>query len=289
MIPSCRIHCTGSGGTVRTMSDSKGASEWRAPPPPRLGARSVHVWRALNGASDIDAIVSELSSEEQARALRFARESDRRAYVVAHGVLRRVLSGYTAIAPGDLEFDVGAHGKPSLRSDALNGRLSFNLSHSGEMALVAVSSCESVGVDVERQDSRADLLRLAREFFSPREQEALQVHVRAGEDVAETFFRAWTRKEAYLKATGQGVVSGLSHFDMPLQSGEQLTDRFDSAAARRWHIVDLSPGAGYSASLVAAAPVAEVVLLDVADAISGDLEANGPSYLVERVLPLRTT
>lgn len=242
--------------------------DWSASRILPLAADEAHVWRiALDDDARVDACWPLLSDAEQAKARRFYREVHRRRYVVAHGMMRTILAHYVGAPPESLTFVDGAHGKPSLvrEPDATRPPVEFNLSHSDEVALVAVALGRPVGVDVERWSAESEHLALAERFFSPLERDALRA---VGDDVARLtagFFAAWTRKEAYLKATGEGITRGLHHFDVSLAPDDVarlLADRLDPAAPERWAMQALAPAEGYSAALVATAPLREVRLFD---------------------------
>jgi 4'-phosphopantetheinyl transferase len=240
------------------------ADVWLAPPPPILGRRAVHVWRIRLAEESEEDLWSVLSTDERERARKFHFEIHRRGFVVAHAALRQILSGYIGEPAERLTFVTGEFGKPALE----NARgLEFNLSHSGDLALLAVSRSGDVGVDVERWNAEIDHLDLAERFFSEEERAALRGLAHASDQVVEGFFAAWSRKEAYLKASGHGISRGLHHFDVSLRPGEParlIADQLDDVATDRWFMRELSAGDGYSAALVAAAPVDEVLLFDAA-------------------------
>jgi 4'-phosphopantetheinyl transferase len=235
--------------------DAGPASPWQAPPAElALGQDDVHVWRtgiALEPGR-LQELRKTLSAQEQTRAERFRHAEDRDHFVAAHGLLRAVLAGYLEVPPGDLQFREDPHGKPALSAPADRDWLQFNMSHSHDLALYAVSCNRQVGVDLERLRSDVDLDAIARRFFSPGETAsllALPSRVRR-----EAFFNCWTRKEAFIKATGEGVVRPLPDFDVSLVPGEPaalLNTRPDPAEAPRWRVVELAPGPGYAAALVA--------------------------------------
>lgn len=141
-----------------------------------------------------------LSADEIARAERLVFEADRARFIAARTALRVLLSRELAVLPSDVGFTVGAHGKPSLASATSP---QFNLSHSGDCAVVATSKSASVGIDLELMRSRAKPFELAREVFTPQEQCELQQCDSA--EVTGTFLTGWTRKEACLKAMGTGL------------------------------------------------------------------------------------
>lgn len=237
---------------------------WRPPPPPLLTPRAAHVWRVRLGAGDEEEHRALLSADECARADSLAFAALRHDYVVAHGMLRRILAHYAGGTPASLTLSVAELGKPAL---AHAPDVHFNLSHSGQLALVAVARSD-VGVDVERWSNRVEVAALASRVFSRVECQELET-LATTDDVREGFFAAWTRKEAYMKATGHGITRGFDHFDVTLRPGEQArlcADRLDDGATERWRMWSLDAGSGYSAALVAAAPVDEVLLFDAANA-----------------------
>lgn len=234
--------------------------------PPALDAESAHVWRVRLDPPGVDAEALELLSDaERERARRFFQEHHRRRFVAAHAGLRRILAGYLARPARDLRFAVGPHGKPSLVESAASGRmLEFNLSHSADLAVIAVAWERPVGVDLERWKREMNHLELAERFFSPGERASLRALAERPDDLVHGFFAAWSRKEAYLKARGEGVTRGLHHFDVTLAPGEParlVADRLDSAVDR-WQMRTFVPEAGYSGAVVVAEPLGELLLLD---------------------------
>jgi len=234
--------------------------------PPHLAPDAVHVWRVRLDRSAEGDFHALLSDDEWKRADRLIHEHHRRRFMVAHAALRRILAGYTASRARALRFDRGPQGKPGLAhaGSAAGAGLEFNLSHSADLALVAVAKHRPVGVDLERWKHEMDHLALATRFFSPAERASLLALAGRPEDVVQGFFTAWTRKEAYLKARGEGVMRGLHHFDVTLAPGEParlLADRLDSSI-ERWRMRSLVPEPGYSAAIVVADPFEELVLLE---------------------------
>jgi 4'-phosphopantetheinyl transferase len=230
---------------------------------PALAERAVHVWRvALHDEARVEASRRLLSPEEHARAHRLHDAAQRRRFVIAHAALRALLAGYLDAAPSAITYVLGAHGKPALAArDGVRSGVEFNLSHSEDIALVAVARGQPVGVDVQHWSESVEHLRLADRFFSLREREALRALTHEAEQVAGAFFAAWTRKEAYVKATGYGIARGLHHFDVTLAPGEHarlLADRLDPDAPERWSMTALEPAPRYSAAVVVASPLRDV-------------------------------
>jgi 4'-phosphopantetheinyl transferase len=172
-------------------------------------------------------------------------------------VLRAILGRYLGSDPRRLRFHSNHYGKPSLAEPA--GWLRFNLSHSGGLALVAVTLDHELGVDVEQV--RADLagLSIAEQFFSPAEVATLRALPEP--DRLQAFFNCWTRKEAFVKARGEGLSFPLKRFDVSLAPGEPaalLATHDDPAEAGRWTLHALSPGPGYVAAVAVYGPIMRV-------------------------------
>lgn len=242
---------------------------WRATvpdDPPPLAADAVHLWRVRLGPTLAGGDAWDLLSDgERARARRFFQDHHRRRFVAAHAGLRRILAGYTTQPARELRFTVGPHGKPSLAEPpSARRKLEFNLSHSADLAVIAVAWERPVGVDLERWKREMDHLALAERFFSPAERASLRELAEREDDLVHGFFAAWSRKEAYLKARGEGVTRGLHHFDVTLAPGEQarlVADRLDSAVDR-WRMRSFDPEPDYSGAIVVADPFGELLLLD---------------------------
>lgn len=210
-----------------------------APETPQLGADVVHVWRAelALAAPQVQCLLHTLADDERARAQRFYFARDRDRFIVARGVLRNILARYLETSPEKLRFTYGTSGKPDLESPSAAARVRFNLSHSSDLAVYAVTLARQVGVDVERLRAGVACEAVADRFFSPGEAaqlRALPQHLRP-----RAFFCCWTRKEAYIKARGQGLFMSLGDFDVSLVPGESaalVATRPDSAEAGRWSI-----------------------------------------------------
>ena len=179
---------------------------------------------------------------------RFRFEKDRRRYLIGRGGLRTLLGRYLDLAPQDLRFETAAAGKPHLASG--QGELQFNMAHSGEFVLIAIAEGRKVGIDVEEIRDDFDAGELAAHFFSPGEQRDLETLT--GCIKIEAFFECWTRKEAYVKARGEGLSLPLDQFDVSLRPGEParlIATRPDPAEARRWQLSGLDVADGYKAAL----------------------------------------
>jgi 4'-phosphopantetheinyl transferase len=225
---------------------------------PALPAHEVHVW-----ALPVDAFEREhglLSPEEQTRAARFRFDADRALYIAGRAGARRLISAYAGLDAAALRFASGEHGKPALDGSVLP--LHFNWSHSGELALFAISPAAQVGVDIERTARFADIDAIAERVFS--ERELLDYRAQEGEARRIAFFNGWTRKEAFIKATGEGMARALKGFDVALLPSDLVCLRAiegNTDAAACWSLHAFEPRAGYAAAVaVAAAGVALRVL-----------------------------
>jgi len=172
-----------------------------------------------------------LSSDERNRSARLRFEHDRRRFVVAHGVSRTLLGRYLGIPAGAVRFVYNAFGKPELSPEL--GRLKFNLSHSADLALIAIAEGAEIGVDVELIREQSDWAEIARCVFSAAEVDRLNrlpSHL-----YAKAFFRCWTKNEAYVKARGEGLAT---------------SSPVDRDGTGRWSLYTLQPAPGYIGALV---------------------------------------
>jgi 4'-phosphopantetheinyl transferase len=214
-----------------------------------LGRRELHVWVVpLHG--DPEPFGSLLSAAEQQRLERFRFADHRRRYQIGHGALRRILGGYLGRDPRAVDFTQGPRGKPYLAAaPGSTARIDpfFNLSHSGKLALIALGGHE-LGVDVEKLRHLESLTEIARRHFSEVEFQALDAL--AGDARQLAFYRCWTRKEAYIKALGEGLSMPLDTFDVSL--GEEprfLACRDGREDPAHWSLLDVTPGPEFVGAL----------------------------------------
>ena len=228
----------------------KSQSWVEGPSKPDLSNNCVDVWQV-----DLDQPLSALfnssvlSSDELIRASRFRFDKDRLHFTRCRSALRFLLSRYLDTTAAEIRFEYSDSGKPEL-ADQLNRRLRFNVSHSEGLALIALSAGRRVGIDIERIRTSIDIDALAEQFFSARERDGF----RALPDDLRTaaFFACWTRKESFLKATGDGLSFPLTDFSVttrPDLDPEIAEVRKDSDAGKRWSLVDLTNIDGYSATV----------------------------------------
>ena len=239
---------------------------------PPLEAFEVHVWRfGLDAPRDrLDRFEATLNVEERARADRFRGAGLRKKFVAGRGALRSLLGSYLGRDPAEVRFRYGVHGKPTLEDDP--GGLSFNLAHSGEIALCAFSRGRSLGVDVEFARPLENGGKIIKRFFSESEQTAF--HMLPDTDRLKGFYLGWTRKEAFLKATGTGLATRLDSFDVNLDPSESpriLRVDESSNGSGTWNIYHLDPLSGYAGALVVAATGRDQrLVIRLWDALSGE-------------------
>ncbi len=228
-------------------------SSWGSPPEKiLLGSNEIHVWRASLAESppQVEVFRYNLAPDEQKRADRFYFQKDRQHFITAHGVLRAILGLYLNMAPRYLSFCYGSHGKPALASKSDGDAIRFNMSHCRGVALYAVTRGREIGIDVEfiRRDLEAE--QIANRFFSQSEIATLRALPPSLQRYA--FFLCWTRKEAYIKARGEGLSIPLDQFDVSLIPGKAavlLNTRPDSDEVLGWSLQDLTLDSGYAAAL----------------------------------------
>ncbi len=191
-----------------------------------------------------------LSDDEWSRANRFHFEEDRNAYIAARGVLRIILGQYLNAEPTQLRFTYNQYGKPFLLPETNPEKLQFNLSHSDGLALFAFTRQREIGVDLERIQRQFEFEEIAGRFFSPGE--AALLHSLPDSMKPEAFFNCWTRKEAYIKAHGEGLSLPLASFDVTLKPGKParlIRTRDSPPEATQWRLQALWPGDGFAGAL----------------------------------------
>lgn len=231
------------------MQSFDSGSTWSKPPEAlNLQPDQVDAWRiSLNLPFEtVSLLGSALSADESQRAARFHSPDYRNRFIVAHACLRETLARYLGCNPSQISFITNAYGKPALP----DSKLAFNLSHSGDYALLAITPGRQVGIDVERIRSDIELERIAKRFFSPNEVTELMA-LPTGQRLP-AFFDCWTRKEAYIKAKGSGLSLPLDSFDVSLTPGQPAllrATRANSQEAACWTLLSLAIDPGYAAAI----------------------------------------
>jgi 4'-phosphopantetheinyl transferase len=226
---------------------------WEVPPPNfKIPENELHIWRASLEKSEEERarLTSYLSNDEKARAERFVFARDREHFEAAHGTLRELLSGYLGICADEVRFEAGPFGKPFVRGTAMR----FNLSHSNGWAVYGFAVGREVGIDIEKVRPEFAGMDIAERYFSKTEQ--MELRQVAPESQPEAFFLCWTRKEAYVKAHGEGLQIPLNSFDVSLTPGK--TVRLESADSERWSIWTFEPVHGFAGAVVGEGRFAEV-------------------------------
>lgn len=219
---------------------------------PSLAPEEIHVWEISLAVAEaaLAAQSSVLSADESQRATRFHFERDRRRFTVARSSLRTILGLYTAKPPAELKFDYAKQGKPALAEPHKDIR--FNLSHSGELAMIAIALGHEIGVDVEAINTDVETDKLAQRFFS--EQERAKIREFPPEKRVQAFYRCWTCKEAFLKGQGFGLSRSLGSFDVevdPDRPARLLATRPDVEEAAQWSLHDIETDTGYASAVAA--------------------------------------
>ena len=210
---------------------------------PAIGRGVVVLWNVwLGGKPETQRAQAVLSSDELARASRFVFDVHRSRYLAGRLALRELLGRYLERAPADVRFTYTSYGKPELPGETLR----FNVAHSDDLALIGLTEEDRLGVDVERIRALRDIDGLAQTVFSRRELDVF--HSLPDSAKHRAFFNCWTRKEAFVKAVGEGLSHPLDDFEVTLRPGEEarlLEVEGSTARAAAWSLVDLSPMDGW--------------------------------------------
>ena len=245
--------------TIHMPQNSGKSQPWSGEPSSLdLSSGRIDVWRVHLDEPTFPA-ASFLSPDELNRAQRFHFEKDRLHFIQCRSALRFLLGRYLGLPAADLRFEYQPGGKPELAAQQNPLQLRFNVSHSAQLALIAVGAVHRLGIDIEQERSDVDIAALAERYFSARERATLQalpdhLHLTA-------FFACWTRKESFLKATGDGLWFPLADFSVTAHPDldpalEEI--RGDTQARERWFLADLSVETGYRATLAIERSVARV-------------------------------
>jgi 4'-phosphopantetheinyl transferase len=213
-------------------------------------AIEILVTRLDAPAETVDGLSGLLSDAERRRASRLVFSRDRRRFIVARAWLRQLLGARLGTAPEDIELAYGSHGKPALGPRFASSDLRFNLSHREDLAACALVEGREIGVDIEAVRVMEDADQMAEQFFSTAEQTAFRTLEPAERPLG--FFNCWTRKEAFVKAMGDGLSHPLDTFDVSLIPGEpaQLL-RVGNESGDRWRMMSFSPASGFVGAVVA--------------------------------------
>jgi 4'-phosphopantetheinyl transferase len=229
-------------------------ANWSAPQDPlSLDRDEIHVWKiALEDPAlkQVDLYNRILSEDERERAGRLRFSIYRNRFVAAHAGLRKLLGRYCNAEAGDIVFEYNEHGKPAIPAGSNPGEIQFNLSHSGNIALCAITKKSTVGIDIEFLRQVARVEKILDRFFHDRERRYYYSQPEGMRNTA--FLMLWTVREAYSKAMGKGISSGLKEVDLspafeyPPHEAASISRTNDSET---WSIVQIAPGSGYVGAL----------------------------------------
>jgi len=218
-----------------------------------LAPNQIHIWRMfLNQPTEKTQQLSQiLSPEENNKANRFYFEKDRHKFILSRGTLRTILSQYLNFPPQNLKFTYSKQGKPTLLTET---PIYFNLSHSHEITLYAITLNREIGIDLEFLRPITEAENIVKNYFSNKE--SALFNTISSDQKPEAFFNAWTRKEAYLKATGQGLSQPLKEVEVNFTPGEPaklLSIKGDTQKASEWTLKHLIPHPNYIACVAISA------------------------------------
>ncbi len=238
---------------------------------PRTG--EVDLWRVDldREPACIDSFFAFLSTDEKARADKYVFARDRKHFIVGRATLRKIIGGYLGISPKEIRFSVRRFGKPYLSAE--DGGLRFNVSHSRGIAFIAVSVNREVGVDIEFVDQNFDVFSVAPSVFSATE--VLRIRSLPSNLQAATFFAGWTRREALLKAMGDGLSSSeeLQAAVSLISNGDDSFRSFEANKFTNWSLTSLELDDDFKAALVVEGHIGHVRFLQSA----GDTRQTLPS------------
>lgn len=228
----------------------------------------VHVWRLRiqDAKSAVDHLRLLLSDEEKERASRFYFEHLEQSFVTARGTLRMILETHTGTPANRIQLRYGEKGKPIL---ATPSRIRFNVSHSGDLAVFALTSDCDIGIDIEKIRSIPDRHEIANRFFCP--EEARELALLGATDQERGFFLCWTRKEAYIKAIGDGLSAPLDAFQVTLKPGERaqfVRFRTDPDLVNQWSLNNLDLDPLYAAAIAYRERERKVVVMNALELLS---------------------
>lgn len=223
---------------------------WHLPPKQlSVSSSEVHIWRVLidRPTLPVEQLAKMLSADELTRAERFYFERDRNRFIVARAALRTILGSYLGVAAKQVQFCYGHRGKPALAPIQAKSGLEFNLSHSGEVAVCAVTRDRDIGIDVEFIRPITEAEQIAKRYFSVRENASFQALPNSEKQAG--FFYHWTRKEAHLKAEGEGLSANSDRFDTSVAMEEAKMLESSDRTCNRWFLQEFTPAPNYIATV----------------------------------------
>ena len=236
-------------------------NEWENPAHfPDLCANEVHIWRAdlLERSKQVESFMNVLSTAEKERANRFHFKKDREQFIVAKGISRLLLSNYIPSSAKEITFEFNAYGKPCLTG---SHPLQFNISHAGGLGLFAFVLTSPIGVDIEKIKQDIEIQKIAKRFFSIAETNKI-LNLPKPQQV-DAFFNCWTRKEAFIKAHGEGLSLPLSEFEVSILDTERvkiLAINWASTEVNHWNLLKISPKKTWKAAVAVKGNVKKISL-----------------------------
>jgi 4'-phosphopantetheinyl transferase len=232
--------------------DPDGAPWNTAPGAVPLSSGEIHIWRAEPNSSSLplDQYHRLLSPEERRRAERYHFDGDRNRFIFRRGVLRTILGLYTKTPPAELFFNFSRRGKPELADGVGTDKIKFNLSFSNGLALFSFARDQEIGIDIEYIRQVPEIEEISLRFFATFENYALRALPETRRK--DAFFSIWTRKEAFIKATGDGMSCPLNKFCVSLAPGgpyHLLSIEGKPEESSLWSIIPFAPAARYAAAL----------------------------------------
>lgn len=240
---------------------------WQSPPNIiLLKTNEIHIWRAFISSDQVENYKNLLTDEEMYRAGKYFFERDRQRYILSRGILKKLLSSYAKVKPENIQFIYNKYGKPYLNMPSRSVEIQFNISHSEDIILLAFTYGHKIGIDIEYQRAEFADMKIAEHFFSPAEISALAMlpdNMRK-----KAFFECWTRKEAFIKAKGQGLTIPLDGFEvsvMPDEPAQLLNIYDDPEEVKRWMMMNIETGGNYCGALVTESDTYSVFFYDWKD------------------------
>lgn len=225
-----------------------------------LTPNSLHIWRlSLQSHAEIDHRLWQLLSQnEQQRAQRFVRSQDQIKFVQVRGTLRCLLGQYLNRPGASLDFDYGEYGKPQLVSSGNSVAVQFNVSHSHDLALIAIAKAIDVGVDIEQVSQQSEFLKISHRFFTTAEHQVLLQE--PTEHQRQTFFQLWTRKEACIKAVGGSIAHALDQIDVggDVHQSRSVIEVMERSQPRQLFLQNLSLGNRYAGAVATTQPIQQI-------------------------------
>lgn len=228
---------------------------------PNLEMHQAHIWSAVLNydIQKLKIFFDLLDADEQVRANRFHFEKDRNQFIASHGILRKILSGYLNISPEKIIFSYNEFGKPFIANQS---DIQFNLSHSKNITLIAITKNYSIGVDIEYIKQTRDIEAIAERYFSTHECSALKQL--PTEERQKAFFNGWSRKEAFLKAHGQGLSYSLEKVEVSLATNEPakfiaIHDANENIS--EWELYNLEPANDFAAAVAIKGELKKIEML----------------------------